>query len=169
MNYLTYNTRKIIFLAFVLFLIDAFVFSIGLVWIFWLIIFLFWLPKSAILWCLKKSPKVPLTKSLIFGLLAICFYGVNTINNKIAKFRAEELIQAVERYYHEHCEYPAELKELVPTYVQKIPFAKYTLQVNGFGYNNYGNFTTLYFFDYSTFRRPTYIFQQKRWVSGGFD
>lgn len=159
-----YQFRKTIISAFVLFVIDAFAINQGVIAIiFLLVVFLFWLPKSAILKLFKQSPKIQLTKSLIFGVMAMCIFSANAINNKIAKGRADQLILAIERYHRDNSKYPKELNELTPKYILKVPVAKYTLGFNRFGYIRHDEDAMLFYVAVPPFGRPTYNFSSKKW------
>jgi hypothetical protein len=159
-----YNPKKSIIIAFVLFIVDAFVMNLGVIAeILLLVIVLKWLPESAILKFKKQSLKIQLTKSLIYGVMAISVISANAINNKIAKKRAEQVIDAVEQYHQANSKYPAQLSDLVPTYLSKVPEAKYTLAFNKFGYINGDKDAILFYMDLPPFGRPTFDFNDKTW------
>ena len=159
-----YKPKTTIITAFVLFFLDAFVMNQGAISIILILIIVFWwLPKSALIKYKKKSPKIPLTKAGVYGLMAIMVLSANFLNNKIAKNRANDLILVVEQYHKSMGKYPEKLTDLVPRYIPRIPSAKYTLGFNEFWYISLNDSVSLFYVDLPPFGRPTYSFNRKAW------
>ncbi len=158
------NPKKTIIIALVLFVVDAFVLNQGVIAAILILAIIFWrLPKSAILKFKNQSPKIQLTKSLIYGVTAICVFGANTINNKIAESRAEQLIHIIEQYHQANGKYPAQLSDLAPTFIPNVPIAKYTLGFNKFWYINRDENASIFYVAMPPFGRPIYNFNNKSW------
>ena len=163
-----YDPKITFVIALVLFVVDAFVLNQGLIAIVCLLtIFLYRLPKSISLKLKKRSPKTQLTKSLIYGVMALCVFGANSMNNKMAKGRAEQLISVIEHYYLDNGKYPRDFENLVPEYLSKVPIAKYTLSYNKFRYIRHGNDAMLFYVSFPPFGRPVYKFRDKKWLVRG--
>ncbi len=159
------KSKKLLITASILFILDAFVLNQGAISIVLLLLIIFlWLPKSAIKKHRDQSPKIELTKALIYGLVSIAVFSSNVINNKIARNRANTLIQVIENFHQTTGQYPRTLTELVPSYIPKIPKAKYTLMFNDFRYNNYKSNISIFYVSLPPFGRPTYVFNLKEWV-----
>lgn len=160
-----YNHKRTIITALVIFVIDAFVMNQGgIAAILIMAIVFWWLPKSAIFLFKRQSPKIQLTKSIIYGITALCVFGANTINNKIAENRAEQLIHNIEQYHQANSKYPDKLADLVPTYISRVPLAKYTFVFSEFVYFNQDENASIFYFALPPFGRPTYNFNNKSWI-----
>jgi hypothetical protein len=158
------KSSKALITATVLFVLDAFVMNQGAISIILILLIVFWwVPKSAFKKYKGQSPKVELTKALIYGSVAIVVFSSNIINNKIAKGRANNLIQVIENYHQTTGQYPQTLTELVPAYLQNVPKAKYTLIFNKFTYINYQGSVSLFYVSLPPYGRPTYVFNRKEW------
>ena len=156
--------RKRLITAAILFVLDAFVMNQGAISIILILLIVFWwLPKSAFKKHKGQSPKVELNKALIYGLVVIAVFSSNIINNKIAKGRANDLIQVIENYHQTTGHYPQTLNQLVPAYLANVPKAKYTLIFNNFTYINYQGSVSLFYVSIPPFGRPTYVFDRKEW------
>jgi hypothetical protein len=158
------KSSKTLITAAILFLLDAFVLNQGAISIILILFIVFWwLPKSAFKKHKGQSPKVELTKVLIYGLVAIAVFSSNIINNRIAKGRAKDLIQVIETYRQTTGRYPHTLTELVPAYLPNVPNAKYTLIFNNFTYIDCQGRVSLFYVSLPPSGRPTYVFNRKEW------
>lgn len=156
--------KKTILIAASLFAIDAFVMNQGTIAVITALVIIFWLlPKSALLKYKKESPKAPLTKAAIYGVMVLAVFIANFANNKIAKYRAENLIVAVEKYHQSTGSYPEKLSDLVPAYIPEVPVAKYTLISSKFWYINSNDTVSLFYVAFPPFGRPTYSFNRQSW------
>ena len=91
--------------------------------------------------------------------------SANYINNQVAANRARTVISAVETYHARHGVYPTSLNDLPPSYLTNVPKAKYTLSgFNDFRYRNIDGFTSIQYTSVPPFSRPTYVFNQKKWI-----
>ena len=156
--------KNSIFTAIALFIFDAFVMNQGAIAAISIFVIVLWLlPKSAFLKYKKESPKSPLTKALIYGVMALAVFSANFANNKLAKYRAEKLIVAIEAYHQSTGSYPEKLTDLVPGYIPAVPMAKYTLIFNKYWYINDKDTASLFYVAMPPFGRPTYSFNRHSW------
>jgi len=159
----TYKIKGSILTAIALFVVDSFVMNQGIA-VIALFVILFWLlPKSAILKYKKQSPKTSLIKAGIYGLMALAIFSTIYANNKIAKHRANNLINVIEHYHQSTGQYPQTLNELVPAYLPKVPRAKFTLVFGDFYYHNYKGDASLMYIALTPLGRPRYDFSSKAW------
>lgn len=147
----------------VLIIIDAFFVNQGVISAvigLWMI--LVSLPRAAF----TKDPELMrrrLARVAIFlGAVAIVF-GLNWVNNKIAKSRAETLIIAIKSFNQKHQRYPEKLDELVPEFVEYIPVAKYTFSFGKFYYDAPPGYHGLFYIAMPPFGRPIYNFERNAW------
>jgi len=101
----------------------------------------------------------------IYFAAVILVFVFNAANNSIAKRRAEVLVSAVKAFHAKNQRYPKSLEELVPTYAERIPLAKYTFTFNQFNYSSLGNNddARLSYIELPPFGRPTYYFRENKW------
>ncbi|MBL6985606.1 MAG: hypothetical protein ISR72_00970 [Methylobacter sp.] len=157
--------KKTIITATILFVLDALVINQGVISLFLIFtIILWWLPKSAFKKYKKQSPKEELTKILVYGFIVAAIFTANSINNTIAQNRANDLVLIIENFHQATGSYPKTLNDLVPSYLPRIPTAKYTLSFNSFKYINYGKNISLFYHAIPPFGRPTYVFNRKEWI-----
>ena len=97
-------------------------------------------------------------------MMAILILISNTINNRLAKYKANVLIEACEKYKEETKTYPQELSDLVPNYINKIPVAKYTLFSSNYSYIASKESHLLFYVSVPPFGRPTYSFEEQKWT-----
>ncbi|BBP02081.1 hypothetical protein [Sulfuriferula nivalis] len=164
MNLPVYQVKNTIFTALSLFIVDAFVMNQGAIAVITGVVIVLWLlPKSLVLKYKRESARVPLTKAAIYSIMVLLVFLANVANNKLAKYRAENLIVAIEKYHQETGHYPEKLNNLVPEYISNIPLAKYTLFFNKFRYINHKDTQALYYVELPPFGRPTYSFNRQSW------
>jgi membrane-bound ClpP family serine protease len=109
--------KKSIIIGAIFFVLDAFVMNQGAIsLILILTIILWWLPKSAFKKYKKQSAKQELTKVLIYGFIVIAVFTSNSINNRIAQKRANDLVLIIENFHQVTGDYPKTLNDLVPSY-----------------------------------------------------
>lgn len=156
--------RRTLTIAIILFLIDAFVFNQGIIALITLIIALpIMIIKALIRWKDKPLLKKRLTVCGIYFLMSFLIFLSNAINNKIARGRAERLIAACETYKGKNNVYPKKLSDLVPDFINEVPFAKYTFYSNRFFYISAKNSHLLFYMAMPPFGRPTYSFEKREW------
>ncbi|MDO9267916.1 MAG: hypothetical protein Q7T96_02260 [Methylobacter sp.] len=157
--------KKSIITGAIFFVLDALVMNQGAISLFLIFtIILWWLPKSAFKKHTKQSPKEELTKILIYGFIVIAVFTSNSINNKIAQNRANDLVLIIENFHQVTGDYPKTLNDLVPLYLPKVLQAKYTLSFNSFKYINDEGSVSLFYHAIPPFGRPTYVFDRKEWI-----
>jgi hypothetical protein len=157
--------RKSLIAAIILFILDAFILNQGVIAAIALLFVLFWfLPKALSLYFKKASPGYYLKKSLIYTIMAVSVLGANYLNNNIARQRAESLIAKIEKYKVDNGNYPPQLKELIPKYIDSVPVAKYALGFNRFYYINGRDDVLLLYVHFPPYGRPMYSFNRKEWT-----
>ena len=100
----------------------------------------------------------------IYAATAVLVLGSNYMNNRIARKRAELLIEACEDYKTKYGRWPKGLTELIPEFFKKIPKAKYTLAFNEFHYTSDRGKHTLMYNSIPPFGRKYYLFEKKKWI-----
>lgn len=164
MNQPVYQVKKTIFAALCLFIVDAFVMNQGSIAVITGAIIILWiLPKSIVMKLKNKSARVPLTKAAIYGAMVLFVFLANYSNNKLARYRAETLIVAIEKYHQDTGQYPKTLSNLVPAYIPNVPLAKYTMMFNEFKYINQEDTQTIFYVAMPPFGRTTYSFNRQSW------
>lgn len=164
MNQPVQQVKKTILTALFLFIVDAFVMNQGAIAVIAVAIIILWLlPKSIVMKFENKSARDPLTKAAIYGVMVLFVFLANYSNNELARYRAETLILAIEKYHQDTGHYPENLSKLVPAYIPNVPLAKYTVMFNEFRYINQKDTRSLYYVALPPFGRPTYSFNQKSW------
>jgi hypothetical protein len=97
-----------------------------------------------------------------FGAVLLVF-GLNWVNNQIARSRADALVAAIKAFHQNNNRYPAKLAELVPGFIKQIPAAKYTFGQSAFTYVATADYHGLSYVAIPPFGRPTYSFEKDRW------
>lgn len=151
------------FLAALLITVDAFLLNQGAIAVLVGLGLLFiGLPRTFLRKFVAVRPQRLRNLGIYLSAVALVF-TLNTLNNKIARNRAEVLVSAVKSFHTENQRYPKSLEELMPKYVEQIPLAKYTLMFNKFGYKTSENDTYLMYTDMPPFGRPIYSFPRGTW------
>jgi len=156
--------RKSLVIAAVLYVFDAFILNQGLIALITIFVVVIVLLPRAFL-SLKNKPlfKNRLLKATIYFIMAVAIFGSNFINNRIAKYRAEKLIEACYEYHNKHQQYPNKLQDLVPDFISKVPSAKFTLSSNEFRYISSDKGHMLMYGHLPPFGRPIYDFEKGQW------
>lgn len=159
-----YPMKKTILIAIGLFVVDAFVLSMGAMSFIMALGILFWfLPEVVLLKYRNQSPKVPLTKIAIYSAMIVAVMIANAANNMLAKSRAENLVVVIEKYHQSTGLYPEKLEDLVPAYIPEVPTAKFAVFPTEFRYSNYKDTTLLFYVATPPFGRVTYNFNRQSW------
>ena len=104
-----------------------------------------------------------LVRAGIFVLTAAAVLGTNAWQNWMAHRRAEDVIDACERYRAVNGHYPERLTDLVPGLLPREPRAKYVLMFGGFDYHAHPDHHTLGYVALPPFGRPYYVLEERRW------
>ena len=131
--------RNSIVVACVLFVVDAFCLSQGVIAVLALLVVCLWLIPRAIYLFMKKREKFTFAKAIVYSLMSVLVILTIRLNNHMAKNRADELIEVIHRYKQENHHYPGKLSDLSPKYIDAVPRAKYTVFVNEFHYHTTGD------------------------------
>jgi len=157
---------KSVITAVVLFVLDAFVLGQGVIAVITLLIVVFgFMPKAVIAFFKRRSPRYYLKKSLIYTVMAVGVLGVIFVNNRIARERAEHLIDKIEDYKTAEGKYPETLETLIPEHIDAIPKSKYTVSHNRFLYIYGKGGVLLGYVHLPPFGRLMYSFDTKKWAS----
>jgi hypothetical protein len=156
--------RRALFWALTVLVLDAFVLNQGAIAFLvgvWLIFIS--LPRAFFVkrWAGTRAARVR-NIGIIMAAVILVFVA-NTMNNKLARQRAEEVVAAIEAFRAKENRYPANLQELVPGYLPSVPLAKYTLMFNEFRYLPSVTDPSLMYIALPPFGRPTYRFKERRW------
>ncbi|MBT6837269.1 MAG: hypothetical protein HOA61_14625 [Bacteroidetes bacterium] len=152
-------------MAIILFGLDAFVLNQGIIALITLIIVL---PVKIIKALINRKNTLLFKKQLrscgVYLLMVILIVSSNSMNNKIARNRAQVLIAACEKFKYTNNEYPKRLTDLIPKFIDKIPVAKYTFISNRFFYISSKESHLLSYTVVPPFRRSIYNFTSKKWA-----
>lgn len=155
---------RAIVLATLLLAVDAFVLNQGVIALLvglWLL--LIELPRTYLAKRFMTVRPQRLRNMAVYLLSVILVLGLNALNNRVARVRAEALVVAVKAYHAKNQRYPKSLEELVPDYIERVPLAKYTLMFNRFSYNTSDQYTSLFYVALPPFGRPTFSFNRDAW------
>ena len=155
--------RKVLVLAALLVLVDAFVLNQGIlafVVVAWSLIVR--LPMVALLPRYAGSRGPRLRNIALYVGASILVWACNAWNNSLAEKRGAEIVDAVKSFHGLHRRYPKSLEELVPAHLERVPLAKYTLTFNRFQYIA-GDNPLLMYNDLPPFGRPVYSFARGEW------
>jgi predicted PurR-regulated permease PerM len=157
--------RRTLITAIILFGLDAFWLNQGIIALITVMIVLpAMLIKALMSWKNKHILKKRLTACGIYFLMSLFIFASISLNNKIARSRADMLIETCEKYKDKNSEYPENLSDLVPDFINEIPVAKYTLNSNRFYYTSSKYSHSLFYLAMPPFGRPTYSFEKKKWT-----
>lgn len=157
------NLTKATAIALGVFIVDAFVLNIGALGL----IVLFMVP-----WMFAKALKVKGDRPLFKRHMTITgFYLASAlavlfsiyINNSIATERAERIISALKSYHAERGEYPEDIYDLIPDYINKIPKAKYSFMNSRFTYSVEDGKHVLSFMVLPPHGRSYYALEDGKW------
>jgi hypothetical protein len=88
----------------------------------------------------------------------------NAVQLGVAEANAQRVVAACEQYHTANGRFPKNLDELVPQYMNSVPFAKYCLlQPGRFAYNNFSGTPKLYWQVVPPYYRIIYDFQTRSW------
>ncbi len=156
--------RKSIITAVCLFFFDSFILGQIAIAVFTVIAMVFWfIPRT--LFALKRKDVLAhrLLKAVIYLVMIGAILTANFVNNRIARTRAQRIIDAVNRFSIQYQRYPQQLNELVPEFLAKIPLAKYTILYNNFIYTNFEGRAHLMYFSFPPYGRPYFNFNSQTW------
>jgi len=157
------DLRKSLIWAAVLLVVDAFVFNQGAISLLVGIWMLFAALPRALFTREPAVKRLRLARVGIF-LVAVALVIVSIrANNQVARSRAETLIAAVKAFKQQKQRYPANLDELVPGFIDRVPAAKYTFWLNSFTYLASPEHHSLSYVGLPPFGRPIYNFERDRW------
>lgn len=162
----TKGLRKTLIIAVILYILDALIFNQGAIALITiLIVVIIFLPKAFFSFKHKPLFKYKLIKAAIYFIMAVAVVGSNHINNKIAKHRADKLIEACVQYQNKYHRYPSKLEELVPEFIPNVPSAKLTFGFNKFKYISSDKHHSLMYVHFAPFARTYYDFEKGKWGS----
>jgi hypothetical protein len=99
----------------------------------------------------------------IYVAAVVLVFVFNTINNRLAESRADDLIVAVNAFRAKNHRYPQSLVELTPEFLPAVPVAKYTLAENRFFYSASEGDAWSFYVSLPPFGRRTYHFNAGKW------
>jgi hypothetical protein len=157
--------RKTIIIAMCLFFLDAVILHQLSVAIITLAVLFFWLIPVT-LFSLKKREiaKIRALKMLVYFIMVVAIFVALIANNRIAQERAIGLISVINKFHAENHRYPSALKELVPKYLEAVPWANFTLTGRFFYSESEERTTTLMYYAYFPFARRYFNFESQTWT-----
>jgi hypothetical protein len=156
------NIKKTIVIALVLFCLDVIILSSGLIAVLVLVVMVFKCLKLVLTKQTRFVQKPQMFVGGIYLLTILLIFEANTFNRRIAEDRASTLIMACENYKSHYNEYPKQLTDTVPEFIDTIPRAKYTLVANEFMYLSDDESHSL-LYSVSPLGRRSYSFELHRW------
>lgn len=153
-----------LYLAALLFVLDALVMGTGLLAAALWVLAVGWLiPKALLLFAVRRDGRSPARLAALLVLTAVAIMLTIGANNGLARRRAADLISAVELYRAASGHYPESLAVLVPAYLDEVPNAKYALAYKQFVYFKHQGRAALGFIEVPPYGRPFYDFERRRW------
>jgi hypothetical protein len=110
----------------------------------------------------KELFRIRMIEVAIYSAMVVASFSAYAANNHLASTRSDEVVSAVDKFYTKYQRYPHSLQELVPEYINSIPWAKYTLVFGRFYYNESGGKPYLMYHGWPPFERRYYDFASKR-------
>ena len=101
--------------------------------------------------------------ALSLTLCAVAIMVTINLNNQLARERANRLVAAIDHYRAIAGRYPQRLEDLVPTYIDAVPRAKFTLSFNRFDFAHRQDGAVLAYAQTPPFGRAIYDFKAQRW------
>jgi hypothetical protein len=129
---------------------------------------------SAIVWVLAGKRglytwKQRLLQVMVYLVAFAMVLGAKGVNNGVSERNAAVIIAACDEYLKKNGAYPESLNELVPTYLPKVPAARYTWTSGNFRYYRdrveSGNRYSLMYTVEAPFARQVYSSERKTWRS----
>ncbi|MBF0329645.1 MAG: hypothetical protein HQL10_10850 [Nitrospirae bacterium] len=156
--------KKSIVTAFILFVVDVFVFNqftIAGSTLFLgtpvLLVKLFRARKD------KARVRLLMAKAVIYTFMVIFVFAAAVFNNKVADARAKDIIAACELFKDKNGHYPEQLSDLVPEFLAEVPSAKYSLMGSNFRYIVRQDGHALMYETVSPYGRKYYVLEKKEW------
>jgi hypothetical protein len=111
----------------------------------------------------REQMKLWAAKAVIFAVMVVAVFGSNSMNNQLARHRAETLISACKAYQAKYQKLPDHLEDIVPEFIPEVPLAKFALMYNRFYYIPSEGHHILMWIALPPFGRPQYFFEEDRW------
>lgn len=163
-----FKKLKRIRVAVILFCVDVFLTGQGFIAVISFFVILFNFFPKALAGLIEsdneKFRKYAAKAAIYFVMCAAIFSGI-FLNNKIARYQANKVIFALERYKIKHRQYPGKLDELVPEFLSYMPLAKLNLNGRFFYYASAGGQHLLMYIVLPPFARAFYNLEEKKWSS----
>ena len=112
----------------------------------------------------KGFSKLYAVKSLIYLWAGGCIIGMFALNTYVGSTNADQIINSIEKYKADKGDYPAELRDLVPEYMPKIPVCAYRMLSNQYRYTYTETSHYLMYANLPPYGRRSYHFQNKEWI-----
>lgn len=122
------------------------------------------LPKWFVLRRLGRSCRSTRRFAALLLICAVAVMVTIKTNNRLAHSRADSLIAAIAHYRAVAGDYPQTLGDLVPTYIDAVPRARYSLTFNRFSYRHTHAEAALAYADVPPFGRAIFEFGPQRWL-----
>lgn len=107
--------------------------------------------------------RVSVTRVVIPVITLGLIFGNASLQSRMARVKAERIIDACTQYRTVNGVYPKTMEALVPKYLDSIPRAKYALVLGEFSYSESDGQHSLMWVSTPPFGRPYYNFEQARW------
>jgi predicted PurR-regulated permease PerM len=112
----------------------------------------------------KGFSKLYAVKCLVYLCAGACIIGLFALNTYIGGTNADKIIHSIEKYKADKGEYPAELGNLVPEYMPKIPVCAYRMLSNKYRYSYTETSHYLMWAQLPPYGRRLYHFDTKEWT-----
>lgn len=132
----SFKFKKIAIIAFCLMIFDSLIFgipSLGLIVLF-LIVCASGLSTFIFLFRNKKYAKLEAIKAAIYLIALLGIFGIFKFNSHMGEKNAEAIIKAVNSYCADTGDYPENLNQLIPVYLESIPSCAYRMTESEFRY-----------------------------------
>jgi hypothetical protein len=159
------SLRLTVITAACLFVLDALVIGSVTLGIYTAVGLIVWhVPRT--LFALRRPSvlRVRLLKTVIYSCMAAAIIAAFIGNGRMARTRAGIVVEAVNQFKADKNRYPESLEELVPRYMDSVPWAKFSLMFGRFSYSGDGDRgATLMYYGFPPFERRNYNFGSNKW------
>jgi hypothetical protein len=161
----SFKFKKIAIIAFCLMIFDALIIGIpflGLIFLF-LIVCACGISAFIFLWRDKKYSKLYAIKAAIYLIALMGILGIFKFNSHMGANNAKSVIKAVNTYFADSGQYPENLNQLIPIYLESIPSCAYRMTDSEFRYFSDQGDPNLMWAVAPPYGRRFYYFKDAEW------
>ena len=161
----SFKFKKIAIIAFCLMIFDAFILGIPSLVLIFLFLIVCASGISAFIFLLrdKKYAKLYAIKAAIYLIALMGILGIFKFNSHMGANNAKSVIKAVNTYFADSGQYPENLNQLIPIYLESIPSCAYRMTDSEFRYFSDQGDPNLMWAVAPPYGRRFYYFKDAEW------